>query len=113
VPFAEQGAHLRMNQCPVKRQRGSRRALLLLRVADRVDAAGSTLRSSLSLHPDNPITETGVLSEFHRHGLSSRFGRKRADVTHRSLDLIVVGAPWVVAAGIAYLLLGRVARHRA
>src|SRR5829696_3863746 len=49
---------------------------LLLMAADRVDAAGSHLRSLLTLRPDNPITETGVLSEFSRHGLRSRLGRK-------------------------------------
>src|ERR1700709_1918173 len=36
---------------------------LLLVLADRVDATGAHLRSLLTLHPDNPITETGVLSE--------------------------------------------------
>jgi hypothetical protein len=46
---------------------------LLLIAADRVDAWESHLRSFLTLRPDNPITETGVLSEFSRHGLSSRF----------------------------------------
>src|SRR3954470_24180685 len=45
---------------------------LLLILADRVDAAGSTLRSFVSAHPDNPVTETGVLSEISHHGVSSR-----------------------------------------
>src|SRR3954452_21894377 len=40
---------------------------LLLLGADRVDAAGSHVRSLFSLRPDNPITETGVLSELRRH----------------------------------------------
>ena len=36
---------------------------LLLLGADRADAAESHLRSLATLHPDNPVTETGVLSE--------------------------------------------------
>jgi hypothetical protein len=74
---------------------------LLLLAADRVDAWESHLRSFLTLRPDNPITETGVLSERSRHGLSSRFGRKRADIAHQTLDPIIVAGPWLVAAGLA------------
>jgi hypothetical protein len=85
---------------------------LLLIVADRVDAKENILRSFLTLRPDNPITETGVLSEFKRHGISSRIGRKRADLVHQPLDLIIVGVPWVVAAGLAYSMVRRVARRR-
>jgi hypothetical protein len=71
---------------------------LLLMAADRVDAAESHLRSFLTLRPDNPITETGVLSEFSRHGLRSRLGRKRTDVVHHPLDPIIVAGPWIAAA---------------
>jgi hypothetical protein len=70
---------------------------LLLIAADRVDAWEHHLRSLATLRPDNPITETGVLSEASRHGVSSRFGQKRADVNHQWLDPILVGGPWVVA----------------
>ena len=84
---------------------------LLLIAADRVDVKENALRSFLTLRPDNPITQTGVLSEFSHHGLSSRFGRKRADTVHQPLDLIIVGAPWVAAGGIAYAVLKRVARR--
>src|SRR4051794_5577759 len=59
---------------------------LILLAADRVDAIESHLASFASLHPDNPVTETGVLSELSRHGFSSRFGRKRADLPHQALD---------------------------
>src|SRR5919112_586363 len=45
---------------------------VILMAADRVDAAESHLRSLTTLHPDNPITETGVMTEFHRHGIDSR-----------------------------------------
>jgi hypothetical protein len=76
---------------------------LLLVAADRVDSVGSHLRSFLTLRPDNPITETGVLSEFSCHGLSSRVGKKRADLVHQPLDPIIVAAPWVVAGSVAYV----------
>jgi hypothetical protein len=84
---------------------------LLLMAADRVDAVESRLQSFLTGHPDNPITETGVLSEFTHHGAASRFGRKRADVTHQPVDLIIVAAPWVAAGGIAYSVFKRLARR--
>jgi hypothetical protein len=70
---------------------------LLLIAADRVDAWESHLRSFATLHPDNPVTETGVLAERRRHGLSSRVGRKRADLVHQALDPVVVAGPWVLA----------------
>jgi hypothetical protein len=84
---------------------------LLLLAADRVDVVESTLRSYLSRHPDNPITETGVLSEFTHHGVRSRFGQKRADVGHQALDPVIVAAPWILLGGIAYLLVKRAARR--
>ena len=76
---------------------------LILVAADRVDAFGSHLRSFLTLRPDNPITETGVLSEFSHHGIASRIGKKRADLAHQPLDPIIVAAPWFVAGGVAYV----------
>jgi hypothetical protein len=85
---------------------------LLLIAADRVDAVEHHLLSLLTLHPDNPITETGVLSEFRRHGLSSRIGHKRADLTHQPLDPILVAGPWVAAVGAGYLALRAVLRSR-
>ena len=85
---------------------------LLLMAADRVDAAGSTLRSFASRHPDNPLTETGVLSEISHHGLASRRGEKRADLVHQPLDPIIVAAPWLLAGGLAYALAKRVVRRR-
>ncbi len=79
---------------------------LVLIAADRVDALESHLRSFLTLRPDNPVTETGVLSEFSHHGIASRFGKKRADVAHQWLDPIIVLAPWV----LAYLAVRRLFR---
>jgi hypothetical protein len=80
---------------------------LILMAADRVDSLGSHFQSLLTLRPDNPITETGVLSEFTRHGIASRMGKKRADLTHQPLDVIIIAAPWVVAVGAVYQALKR------
>jgi hypothetical protein len=73
---------------------------LLLIAGDRVDAWGSHLRSFASLHPDNPVTQTGVLSELSAGG-TSRSGR--SDRRHHLLDPVIVGGPWVAAAGVAFL----------
>jgi hypothetical protein len=75
---------------------------LLLVLADRVDAWESHLASFLTLRPDNPITQSGVRSEFTHGGVASRVGTKRADLAHQPLDPIIVLGPWVVAAGVAY-----------
>ncbi|WP_448624288.1 hypothetical protein [Geodermatophilus sp. URMC 64] len=74
---------------------------LLLMAADRVDAWEEHLRSFATLRPDNPITETGVRSEFTHHGLTSRIGRKRADLVHQPLDPVIVAGPWILAAAVA------------
>jgi hypothetical protein len=71
---------------------------LLLMAGDRVDTLVSTLRSLLTLHPDNPITETGVLAEVRHHGLRSRAGQHRADLKHQWMDPFIVFAPWALAA---------------
>ncbi|MCQ1986147.1 MULTISPECIES: hypothetical protein [unclassified Arthrobacter] len=84
---------------------------LILLAADRVDAVESHLASFATLHPDNPITETGVLSEFTRHGVSSRVGRKRADVNHQWIDPIIVGGPWLLAGAGAATAVGAVVRR--
>jgi hypothetical protein len=83
---------------------------LLLVLADRVDAWENHLKSFATLHPDNPITETGVLSEFSHHGLSSRVGRKRTDLVHLPLDPLIVAGPWVAAGGLAFVGARRLAR---
>jgi hypothetical protein len=85
---------------------------LLLLVADRVDTVESRIGSLLTGHPDNPITETGVLSEFSHHGLRSRVGHKRADRTHQLIDPFIVVAPSVIAGTVAYLALRRGLRSR-
>ncbi|UZN03943.1 hypothetical protein [Cellulomonas sp. S1-8] len=82
---------------------------LLLIAADRVDAAGAHLRSLATLRPDNPITETGVLSELRRHPVASRRGR--TDVRHQLLDPLIVAGPWIVG-GVAVLAAVRALRRR-
>jgi hypothetical protein len=73
---------------------------LLLLAADRVDTAESHLRSFVSTRPDNPITETGVRSEFTHRGISSRKGQNRADLSHLWMDPIIIAAPWVIGSAI-------------
>jgi hypothetical protein len=85
---------------------------LLLVAADRVDAGQSHLRSFLTLHPDNPLTETGVRAELTSHGLSSRRGRRRTDLAHQWLDPLIVAGPWVAAGGLAYAATRALRRKR-
>ncbi len=80
---------------------------LLLIGADRVDAAEARLRSLVSRRPELPAHGTGLRSELTHHGLSSRLRRNRTDVVHQALDPVIVAAPWLVAAGAAYLVYRR------
>ena len=80
---------------------------LLLVAGDRVDAIENHLASFLSAHPDNPVTETGVLAEPSHRPLGSRFGEGRTDTRHIWMDPILVVGPWVVGA----LLVGATARR--
>ncbi|MCI2240463.1 hypothetical protein MO973_33800 [Paenibacillus sp. TRM 82003] len=84
---------------------------LLLIAADRVDSVEETVRSFASRHPDDPVTETGVLAEATHGGLRSRFGRGRADVHHQVLDPVVVAAPWVVGGVVGYRALRALVRR--
>jgi hypothetical protein len=74
---------------------------LLLIAGDRVDAWGAHLRSFVSAHPDNPLTETGVRTELTHGGVSSRKGR--SDARHQLIDPFLVAGPWVAGAGAAVL----------
>jgi hypothetical protein len=85
---------------------------LILLAADRVDAVESHLASFATAHPDNPVTETGVLAEPGHHPVASRFGRGRADVVHQPLDPLIVAGPWLLAGGLAFAALRRGARRR-
>ena len=81
---------------------------LLLIAGDRVEAWGAHLRSFATTRPDNPITETGVLSEFTRSGLSSR--RSRSDARHHWMDPVVVAGPWIAGAGVVVTGVRRLVR---
>jgi hypothetical protein len=83
---------------------------LLLIAGDRVDAWGAHLRSFGTLHPDNPVTETGVLSERWAGGTARR---GRSDRRHHPLDPVIVAGPWVVAGGAAALGVRRLLRRAA
>jgi len=96
--------------CYARYSEGRAAHWLLLVLADRVDAVEEHLRSFLTTRPDNPVTETGVRSEFTHSGLSSRLGTKRTDLVHQSLDPIVVAGPWLLAVGGAFLGVRRLVR---
>lgn len=86
---------------------------LILLAADRVNSLEAMGASLLTLHPDNPVTETGVLSEFSHHGISSRLGQHRSDLKHQVLDPLIVGGPWVLRAVLVLKAVGAVRRRRA
>jgi hypothetical protein len=101
-----------MRKAAYKRYSEARAAhWLLLLAADRVDAVESHVRSLASLRPDNPITQTGIRSEFSHHGYTSRVGKKRADVGHQLLDPVIVAGPWALAGAVAYRRLRSLARR--
>src|SRR5688572_6161135 len=85
---------------------------LLLMAADRVESLGSHLRSFASLRPDNPITQTGSLSERRRHGVSSRLGQRRSDLVHQPLDPVIVAGPWIAGGVLALRGVRRLGRRR-
>ena len=91
-------------------QRGARRAL----AAPAGRRPGRRLGEPCAFVPDRCVRttrsrETGVLSEFSRHGVSSRVGKNRADVRHQMLDPIIVGGPWVLAGGLVFWAVRKVA----
>jgi hypothetical protein len=84
---------------------------LLLIAGDRVEAIGAHARSLLTLRPDNPITETGILGEPRYRPLTSRFGRGRIDTHHTWMDPIIVAGPWVLAGIGAWTVAKRLIRR--
>jgi hypothetical protein len=82
----------------------------LLLAADRLDAGEAHLRSLATLRPDNPITESGVLSELHRHPVASRRGR--VDVRHQWIDPLIVAGPWILGGWVAVKAVRAVTRRR-
>ncbi|MDG6110467.1 hypothetical protein Daura_28415 [Dactylosporangium aurantiacum] len=83
---------------------------LLLLAADRVDVAESRVRSALHGHPD-PVIPTGLRSEVTHHGLASRLRRRRTDLVHQPIDVVLQAVPWVLG-GVAVAALVRRARPR-
>ena len=81
---------------------------MLLIAGDRVDAWGSHVRSLATLHPDNPVTQTGVRAELSASG-SRR--RDRWDRRHHLLDPVIVAGPWAAAAGVAVVGARRLVRR--
>jgi hypothetical protein len=69
---------------------------LILIAADRVDAIESHLRSFATLRPDNPITQTGIRSEFTHHGMRARRASKRVDRNHTWMDPLIIAGPWLL-----------------
>lgn len=69
---------------------------LLLMAGDRVDVMESRITALLQGKPDNPITETGVLSEFKNGAFRTRFGQHRADLKHLPLDAVLWAAPYAI-----------------
>jgi hypothetical protein len=79
---------------------------LILLGADRVDTVESALSALVTRKPDNPIAETGVLSEFTRHGVASRWRAGRVDAKHQMLDPFLIAGPWIALVGATiYLIL--------
>jgi hypothetical protein len=77
---------------------------LLLMGADRVDVFESRLTGLLTGRPDNPITEAGLQSEIKRHGIRSRRGQHRADLTHQPLEFVIMVGTWLFVARGLYAL---------
>jgi hypothetical protein len=77
---------------------------LLLMAGDRVNIVESRVEAVLRGRPDNPITETGMLTEFKNGAYRSRFGQHRADLAHQPLDLVLWAAPYLAIGGGLYML---------
>ena len=84
---------------------------LLLLAGDRVDVLESRCAALLSGRPDNPISETGVLSEFKNQAYRTRFGQHRADLKHQPLDIAMWAAPYLAIGGAVFLAVRAVKRR--
>lgn len=85
---------------------------LLLLGADRINAIESHLASFATLRPDNPITQTGIRSEWTHNGWKSRVGTTRVDNSHTWLDPIIVGGPWLLASALLVKVGRRLTKRR-
>lgn len=76
---------------------------MLLMAADRVDVVESAIEAAVRGAPDNPLSETGIVAEFTRHGLRSRVReRQRVDLKHQWMDPLLVAAPYLLAGYAVY-----------
>lgn len=75
---------------------------MLLMLADRIDVMESRVEAVREGRPDNPLSETGVIAEFKRHGVRSRVGQHRTDLKHQWMDPLMVAAPWLIGGYVAY-----------
>jgi len=80
---------------------------MLLVLADRIEVAGAATRSLVSLRPDNPVTQTGVLAHLPPRGLPLGLEGSRADKSHRWMDPLIVAGPWLLVGWALARLLGR------
>lgn len=83
---------------------------LLLVAGDRVEVAGTVVRSFVSTRAVNPLVGTGMTAELKHHGWSSRVGRGRSDVMHHAMDPLVVAGPWLLAGWVGHRVLRRTRR---
>jgi hypothetical protein len=84
---------------------------LLLILGDRVDAIESHALALVKGHPDNPITESGIKTEFTYNGLAARTGTRRVDRNHAWMDPVLVAGPWVLTGVLGTRAVRRVARR--
>lgn len=61
----------------------------LLLFADRVDVFENSLKSIFTLKAHNPLSEMGLIAEFKRHGLKSRWNKNRSDVRRVQKQLLI------------------------
>jgi len=76
---------------------------MLLMAADRIDVIESSVEAAVRGEPDNPLSESGVIAEFKRHGIRSRTREsQRVDLKHQWMDPLIVAAPWLLGGYLAY-----------
>jgi hypothetical protein len=85
---------------------------LLLLGADRINSIESHIASFATLRPDNPVTQTGIRSEWTHNGYRSRVGTTRVDNSHTWMDPIIVAGPWLLAGALITRAGRRLLRRR-
>jgi hypothetical protein len=85
---------------------------LLLLGADRINSIESHLVSFATLRPDNPVTQTGIRSEWTHNGYRSRVGTTRVDKSHTWMDPIIVAGPWLLTGAVMIKVGKRLLKRR-